>query len=418
MSRSVLIGAVVVLALGACADEQPATETVKAVPATAISAAPAVPGSLPPGSVLAPSSPPPATTTTTASTTTTLPIANLDLKLAEVARGFEQPVLALSPPGDSRLFVVDQPGRIWVFGDDGSEVFVDLRDDVVFGGERGLLGLAFHPDYADNGRFFVNYTGVGGATRISELQASPDRNSARGDGQQILLEIGQPARNHNGGMIGFGPDGHLWIATGDGGGANDRFDQGQRPDTLLGALLRVDVSVPGEYSIPDDNPFIAGGGAPEVWAYGLRNPWRFTFDDALLYVADVGQNKYEEINRIPVDASRGGNFGWPLFEGIDCFHGPCDETDTIAPVVVYGHDEGCSVTGGYVYRGSAIPELAGHYFYGDYCGGWIRSLSPAGETFDWISASGDRAITSFGRDAAGEVYVVVAGGAIFRLERA
>ena len=414
-----MVLAVAILALAACSEERPGAEApltrpevVGTVPATTTApAATTAPTS-------APTSSPPTTGATTSTTTTTLPVSDLELALVEVARGFEQPVLALSPPGDSRLFVVDQPGRIWVIEDDSTEVFVDLRDDVVFGGERGLLGLAFHPGFAKTGRFFVDYTGAGGATRIAELQAAEDGNSADPDSQQILLEIGQPARNHNGGMIAFGPDGHLWIATGDGGGADDRFNQGQRPDTLLGALLRIDVSVPGEYSNPADNPFLDGGGAPEVWSYGLRNPWRFTFDGDLLFIADVGQNKFEELNRLQVDASRGANFGWSVFEGADCFRGPCDIAGTIAPVVVYEHSEGCSITGGYVYRGSAIPELAGHYFYADYCGGWIRSLSPDGETFEWAGASGDRAITSFGRDTAGEVYVIVAAGSIYRLVRA
>ncbi len=407
--------------LASCADEDPdaglpAPEVVTTAAPSTTSAAPATTPA--PGST----SVAPATTEATGATTTTvpttLPLTEVSLELVEVARGFQQPVLALSPPGDSRLFVVDQPGRIWVLGGDAPELFVDLRDEVVFGGERGLLGLAFHPDFAENGRLFVNYTGDGGATQVAELQSAPDGASADPASRQLLLEISQPAGNHNGGMIAFGPDGYLWIATGDGGGSNDRFGHGQRPDTLLGALLRIDVSVPGEYSIPADNPFVTEGGAPEVWSYGLRNPWRFTFDEEILFIADVGQNEFEEINRLEVDASRGGNFGWPVFEGFECFRGPCDAADTIAPALVYGHNEGCSVTGGFVYRGSAIPELTGHYFYGDYCGGWVRSLSPDGKTFDWVDPRRERAITSFGRDAAGEVYVVVAGGTVYRIERA
>lgn len=407
---------VIVLALTACSEEPPGAEAPLTRPEVVSTISVAT--TTPPAASTATSEPASSRPPTTPTTTTTLPLAELELTLVEIARGFEQPVLALSPPGDARLFVVDQPGRIWVIGDGSPEVFVDLRDDVVFGGERGLLGLAFDPDYSSTGRLFVNYTGAGGTTRIAELRAAPDGNSADPDSQKILLEIDQPARNHNGGMIAFGPAGHLWIATGDGGGADDRFDQGQRPDTLLAALLRIDVAVPGEYTIPADNPYVGGGGAPEVWSYGLRNPWRFTFDGDQLFIADVGQNKFEEINRIAVEDSRGANFGWSAFEGLDCFHGPCDTGDTIAPAVVYEHSEGCSITGGYVYRGTAIPELTGHYFYGDYCGGWIRSLSPEGETFDWFGADGNRAITSFGRDAAGEVYVVVVEGSIYRILRA
>lgn len=422
MLKKILIACAIFVALGACSDEEPVAggslpEVVTSATPSTTSGVPATTRAAGTTDVTSPATGP-TTTQMTTSTTTTLPLAELTLELVEVARGFEQPVLALSPPGDPRLFVVDQPGRIWLIGDDAPEVFVDLRDEVVFGGERGLLGLAFHPDFDSNGRLFVNYTGAGGATRVAELQATEDGSSADPESLQILLEIGQPARNHNGGMIAFGPDAMLWIATGDGGGSNDRFDQGQRPDTLLGALLRIDVSVPGEYSIPIDNPFVAGGGAPEVWSYGLRNPWRFTFDEEILFIADVGQNEFEEINRLTVDASRGGNFGWPVYEGADCFKGPCDAAGMIAPVVVYGHDEGCSITGGFVYRGSAIPELAGHYFYGDYCGGWVRSLSPDGRTFEWIDSAGDRAITSFGVDAAGEIYVVVASGSLYLLNRA
>ncbi len=421
MSRWLLIGIAVLAALAACSDEEP--EAGSPVPEVVTSATPA-PTSLAPSTSAAPGTPAvaPSTTrateaTTTTTTSTTLPLAELSLELVEVARGFEQPVLVLTPPNDTRLFVVDQPGRIWLIDDDAPGVFVDLRDEVVFGGERGLLGLAFHPEFAVNSRLFVNYTGAGGATRVAELQAAQDGRTADAASLQILLEIDQPAGNHNGGMIAFGPDGMLWIATGDGGGANDRFDQGQRPDTLLGALLRIDVSVPGEYSIPADNPFVDGGGAPELWAYGLRNPWRFTFDGDSLIIADVGQNEYEEINRVPIATSRGGNFGWPIFEGTECFQGPCDTTGTIAPAVVYGHDEGCSVTGGYVYRGSNIRELEGQYFYGDYCAGWIRSLGPQGETFEWFDAARGRAITSFGTAAGGEIYVVVASGSIYLLNR-
>lgn len=355
---------------------------------------------------------------TTTTTTTTLPLSELALQLDEIATGFEQPVLALSPPGADELYVVDQPGRIWVVADDTPQLFADLTEEVIFGGERGLLGLAFHPEFATNRRLFVNYTGSGGATRVAELTATADGLSTSGAAPAVLLEIPQPARNHNGGMIAFGPDGHLYVAMGDGGGANDEFRQGQRPDTLLATLLRIDVAVPGEYTVPADNPFASGeGGAPEVFAYGLRNPWRFTFDAADIVIADVGQRTLEEINWLPLDEARGANFGWPLFEGTACFSGSCDDSGLVTPVHEYGHNEGCSITGGFVYRGSAIPELAGHYFYADYCEGWIRSLSPAGEVTEWFDG-GRRRVTSFGVDGSGEVYVVVQSGSIFRIDRA
>jgi len=410
--------------MSACADEDPeanssgpivvattsgAVTTTSGAPVTTV---PPSDTSVPPGSTTA------APTTTEAPVSTTTAVGEIELELVELASGFEQPVLAIAPPGDGRLFVVDQPGRIWLIDGATTELLVDLTDEVVFGGERGLLGLAFAPDFAESGRLFVNYTGgPRSATRVAELQASADLSSADAASLQVILEIEQPARNHNGGMIEFGPDGNLWIATGDGGGADDRFGNGQRPDTLLGALLRIDVSSSGEYSIPPDNPFINGGGAAEVWSYGLRNPWRFTFDGDFLYVADVGQNRVEEINRLSVADSRGANFGWPILEGSACFDGPCETPDLVVPVVEYSHSEGCSISGGYVYRGSAIPSLAGHYFYADWCGGWIRSLSPEGEVHEWFGADGARSITSFGKDAAGELYVVSAKGSIYRIER-
>ncbi len=415
MQRPVLILLGFVLLLSACAEERPGASTPQVLSTTV------PPTTAPPTTTMSTSSQPePSSTTslpsTTSSTTTLVPLGELELQLTEVARGFEQPVLALSPPADDRLFVVDQPGRIWVISGDASELFVDLTNDVIFDGERGLLGLAFHPDYATNGRLFVNYTGDRGATRVVELQAAADGSAADPASQRTILEIPQPARNHNGGMIAFGPDGHLWIGMGDGGGSNDEFDQGQRPDTLLGALLRIDVSSPGTYAVPEDNPFVSGGGAPEVWSYGLRNPWRFTFDGDTIYIADVGQNAREEINVLSLAASRGANFGWPIYEGSSCFRGPCDASGLEFPVAEYGHDEGCSITGGFVYRGRGLPELGGHYFYGDYCSGIIRSLDADGATFSWFGA-GNRDITSFGRDAAGEIYVIVGGGSVYRVER-
>lgn len=416
--RVAWIVALFLVAAACSADEQPGagSSTPEVVSSVAISVSPTAslaPSATPtsqPGTTVAPVS-------SSSTTSTTLPIAELELTLVEIARGFEQPVLAISPPEDARLYIVDQPGEIWVIADGEPSLFVDLKEDVIFGGERGLLGLAFHPDFADNRRLFVNYIGEGGRTRIVELTAAADGLSADRTSQQILLEVGQPARNHNGGMLAFGPDGYLWVATGDGGGSNDEFDQGQRSDTLLGALLRLDVSQPGEYSVPGDNPFV-GGDAPEVAAFGLRNPWRFAFDGDALFIADVGQRSFEEINVVAATDAIGANFGWPIYEGNDCFRGPCDTTGLVSPVLEYSHSDGCSITGGFVYRGSLVPELTGHYFYADFCSGWIRSLSPDGAPMEWFSSSGSRPVTSFGQDAAGEIYVVVRNGSIFRIERA
>ena len=371
---------------------------------------------------------PPATTTTTVSTSipsSTLPPsdANVVLDLEPIASGFDQPVFVTHAPGDPRLFVVDQPGRIWVIQGGDPSVFLDIRDRVGFGGERGLLGMAFHPDYADNGLFYLDLTGSDGNTRIVEFTVSEDPNVADEESSRALLTIDQPAGNHNGGMIAFGPDGYLWIGMGDGGAANDRYGNGQRADTLLGSMLRIDVGpgAPDPYGIPPDNPFADGAdGAPEVWAIGLRNPWRWSFDGTDLWIGDVGQGTTEEVDRTSIDAA-GLNYGWPVYEGTGCF-GPaedCTGDGFVFPVHEYGHDEGCSITGGYVYRGSTLPELTGHYFFSDFCSGFIHSIDPDGAIHDWTDDTGIvGGTTSFGVDAAGEIYVVNAEGTVDRIVRA
>ncbi len=362
---------------------------------------------------------PPTTAATGTTTTISVPLLRLDelqLELTEVADGFDQPVFLTSAPGDDRLFVVDQPGRIWIIDGSQIEVFLDVSDRVVFGGEQGLLGLAFPPDYADSGVFYVNYVGRsnnGAETRISAFSGI---ESADADSEQVLLRIDQPAANHNGGMIAFGPDGFLWIGMGDGGARDDRFGHGQRPDTLLGAMLRIDVRSDG-YEIPPDNPASGEPGyAPEVWATGLRNPWRFAFDGEDVWIADVGQNALEEVNQVSA-AIPAVNYGWPLFEGTRCYLSNCDDSGLTAPVTEYGHGEGCSVTGGVVYRGSAIPELDGHYLFGDFCGGWIRSFDASGTTHELFPPGTVGGLASFGADEAGEVYVISTNGGIFRIDR-
>ncbi|MBU1494501.1 MAG: PQQ-dependent sugar dehydrogenase [Actinobacteria bacterium] len=361
------------------------------------------------------------TTPVTTTPVTTSPLPSLQgLQLEVVGDGYANPVFVTSPPGDDRLFVVEKPGRIRIIGVEAP--FLDVTaltaEDHQ---EQGLLGLAFHPDYAANGRFFVYYTDRGGTSTLAEYAVSAaDRDAADPGSAEILLTQEQPKGNHNGGMLAFGPDGRLYLGLGDGGGANDRYGNGQRPDTLLGAILRLDVDAATPYAIPPDNPFVDGGGAPEVWAYGLRNPWRFSFDGGLLYVADVGQAAWEEIDVAPA-ASGGLNYGWPIMEGEACFQeAGCDAAGLEAPVIVYSHDEGCSVTGGYVYRGAAIPEIDGHYFYADWCGGWVRSIryqdGAITDASDWTGDLGSLdQIVSFGRDAAGELYVVVQGGTIYRI---
>jgi glucose/arabinose dehydrogenase len=356
---------------------------------------------------------------------TTVPLDDLNLVLEAVADGFDQPVLAVSPPGDPRLFVVDQPGRIWVVENDEVHEFLDIRDAVRFRGEQGLLGLAFHPGYSDNGLFYVDFTNSRGGTVLSEFQVDPSNpNEARPGTRRDVLLVSQPATNHNGGMIAFGPDGLLWLGLGDGGGANDRYRNGQRSDRRLASMLRIEVGpdAPEPFGDPVDAPFLDDGGLPEVWSVGLRNPWRFSFDRDRLYIGDVGQNNIEEINVVP--AAEGGiNFGWPILEGSDCFRATSCNTDgRRAPVLEYTHRRGCSVTGGFVYRGSAIPELTGHYFFGDYCSGWVESIV-VGDDFsvtdrrEWFDAGTIPGLTSFGLDASGEIYVMGVGGVVYRIVR-
>ncbi|MGB5534014.1 MAG: PQQ-dependent sugar dehydrogenase [Acidimicrobiia bacterium] len=351
------------------------------------------------------------TTTTVASesTTTTLPIGETALALEAVAEGFEQPVFFTS--SRDRPYVVDQPGRIWALVDGGDPVIVlDITDRVSFGGEQGLLGLAFHPEHAE--LLYVNYTRGDGTTVVSEFTMGGEPPIADPDSERIILEIPQPAGNHNGGMIAFGPQGDLWIGMGDGGAADDRFGNGQRDDTLLGAMLRIRVD-PGvdPYTVVEGLGFTA----PEIWAIGLRNPWRFSFDGDQIWIADVGQGAVEEINAESTE-DRSLNFGWPIYEGTECFAGPCDSDDLVEPLYEYRHDEGCSVTGGYVYRGSMIPQLDGHYFFSDWCSGFIRSIAPDGVVYDWSEGIGALSqVSSFGRDESGEVYVVSAGGTVYRI---
>ncbi|MDP8961209.1 MAG: PQQ-dependent sugar dehydrogenase [Actinomycetota bacterium] len=341
-------------------------------------------------------------------------------------------------PGDGRLFVGERSGRILILrgGEILLEPFLDISELTRTDGERGLLGLAFHPDYSRNGRLFLHYSGAeDGDTRLAEYHVSADPNRAEPTSARLLLTVEQPASNHNGGMVTFGPDGYLYLALGDGGGSGDRFNNGQNPASLLGSLLRLDVDRSGEggraYAIPPDNPFAGarshGGvrGAPEVWAYGLRNPWRLSFDHEadLIYIADVGQNAWEEINIAPTDAA-GLNYGWPILEGSRCFRPRqgCSQQGLILPVLEYEAGDGnCGVIGGYVYRGTRIPALAGTYFYGELCGGWVRSFrykrgSGPVEARDYSDRFGELGrIVSFGQDAAGELYILSADGTVHRI---
>jgi glucose/arabinose dehydrogenase len=340
------------------------------------------------------------------------------LALKTVASGFVSPLDLRAAPGDkTRLFVVERGGRVRIVrnGQILPAPFLDVSGRISAGGERGLLGLAFHPRYSENGRFFVNYTDPNGDTHISEFRVSPgDPDAADGASERVLLTVDQPFANHNGGSLAFGSDGMLYAGLGDGGSGGDPLGNGQNLATRLGKLLRLDVD--GTSLAPPDNPFVGrSGAAPEIWAYGLRNPWRFSFDAATgdLYIGDVGQDLYEEID-VEASPRRGGeDYGWNVMEGTHCYNaGSCSTAGLTMPVLEYGHDAGCSVTGGVVYRGCRMPGYAGTYFYGDYCSAFVRSFrlqnGAASEARDWSNAlgSGLSSISSFGVDAEGEVYIL------------
>ena len=345
------------------------------------------------------------------------------VELEMVGSGFSQPVGVVPLPGDGRLLVVEKTGTIR-FIEDGrpGELFLDLTGQVSEGNEQGLLGLAFDPEFAANRRFYVNYTDADGDTQIVRFMAG--NGAADPASGEVLLSIDQPEANHNGGWIAFGPDGMLYIGMGDGGGGGDRHGEignGQNKDVLLGKILRIDANG-SPYAIPPDNPFVNGGGAPEVFLYGVRNPWRNAFDGNLLYVADVGQDAWEEISVVDVTKDAGANLGWRTMEGRECYpQGTmCVQGGMVMPIHVYGHDWGCSITGGIVYRGKAIPALDGRYFFADYCSGLIETLRyENGEATDLVNVQGGIGgignVTSFGTDADGEMLVMNDAGLVLRL---
>lgn len=348
------------------------------------------------------------------------------LAVIPVVTGLASPVFLTAPANDPRLFILEQPGRIRIF-ENGALIatpFLDIVNQVGCCGERGLLGLAFHPQYATNGFFYVNFTGLDGHTRVMRYTVSASRNVANAGSGKLIIQVNQPYANHNGGMIAFGPDGMLFIGMGDGGSGGDPQNHAQTRSDLLGDMLRLNVDVGDPYTPAAGNPFLGSlTTQPEIWAYGLRNPWRFSFDRVAgnLYIADVGQGSREEVNVVP--ATQGGiNYGWRIMEGSQCFNPvPCTQTGLTLPVLDYTHADGCSITGGYVYRGSAIPGIVGHYFYSDYCSGWLRSFrfsaGAATEQHDWGLSLGN--VQSFGEDSAGELYILTAnGGQVLRIVNA
>jgi glucose/arabinose dehydrogenase len=345
-----------------------------------------------------------------------------------VASGFQSPLDLQAAPGDNtRLYVVEQGGRVRILLNEALQgtPFLDVSDRISTGGERGLLGLAFHPGFATNRLFYVNYTNRSGDTHIAEFRASSPDQADPGS-ERVLLVVPQPFGNHNGGSVAFGNDGFLYIALGDGGSGGDPLGAGQDLSTFLGKVLRIDVDSGSPYAVPPDNPLLATAGAlPEIWAYGLRNPFRVSFDPASgdLYIGDVGQNRLEEIDVGLASRGGGENYGWNVMEGTSCFNpsSGCDTAGLTMPVVEYTHGEGCSVTGGVVYSGCRMPDLVGTYFYGDFCTAFVRSFRLVGgaatEERDWTSGIGGlNRITSFGKDAEGEVYVVDRDGEVYRLE--
>jgi glucose/arabinose dehydrogenase len=349
-------------------------------------------------------------------------------ELQQVVTGLSSPLFLTAPPGDaSRLFIVEQTGTIRIIRDGTllAAPFLDIRAKITAGGEQGLLGLAFYPDYATTGRFIVHYTDVAGDTRLSSFRVSSDPDVADVGTEAVILTADQPFSNHNGGQVTFGPDGFLYLGLGDGGSSGDPQGRAQDLSDLLGSILRIDVQTETSYTIPSDNPFVAQPEArPEIWSFGLRNPWRFSFDRGTgdLYIADVGEQTIEEVDVAPAaeGSGRGVNYGWDRMEGSRCFGASqCDQNGLVLPTLEYDHTQGCSVIGGHVYRGSTIPALQGLYFYADYCRGWVRSFRYVGgaatEATEWPTLRPGGLVTSFGEDASGELYVLTAAGGVYKI---
>lgn len=345
--------------------------------------------------------------------------------LQEFATGLTAPV-EITNANDSRLFVVQQNGIIKIIQPNGTinaADFLNISSKITYGGERGLLGLAFHPQYATNGYFFVYYNNTAGNIVVARYSVSTTNpNVANDTSEKIILNIPKPFDNHNGGSIHFAPDGNLWIVTGDGGSGGDPNNNGQNKNSLLGKMLRIDVNSTGPYNIPAGNPFVGVDGADEVWSYGLRNAWKFSFDQTTgnAMIADVGQGVIEEINKMPI-ATPALNYGWRCYEGNNTYNTTgCAASATMTfPIAVYDHSGGkCSITGGYVYRGAASPSLQGRYFFADYCSQQIGTLD-AGNVITWTTAFSGNNFSTFGEDFQKELYVAaVNNGKIYKITTA
>ena len=352
--------------------------------------------------------------------------AQINLSLSLVSKGFNN-IVCIANAGDRRLFIVEQPGvikSVTLGGQIQPTPFLDIQSKVLYGGEMGLLGLAFHPQYKQNGYFYVNYIDKNQNTVVARYRVSQtDTTVADATSGTTLLTFAQPYTNHNGGDLNFGPDGYLYISSGDGGSGGDPLDNGQNKTTFLGKILRIDVNAAFPYAIPPGNPFAdgLGGNVDEIWSYGLRNPWRFSFDRQTgdMWIADVGQNAYEEIDFEPSGSAGGINYGWRCYEGNHTYNSAnCLPSSSYTfPVYDYPHSEGCSVTGGYVYRGNAFPILQGRYLYTDYCSGKIWSLKKNGA--NWVNEQlfqdASANFTTFGESKDGELFIGTISGKLYQI---
>ncbi|MCY4437513.1 MAG: PQQ-dependent sugar dehydrogenase [Chloroflexi bacterium] len=421
LSLLVVLGATLISSCGGDEPEPPATTSAVAT---------ALPTQIPATAVPQPTAAVVPTAAPVPSVRTPMPPAEGAYGLETVGTGFKRPLYLTYAPGDAggRLFIVEQNGTIAILKDGRRQepLFLDIDSRVgSSANEQGLLSMAFDPEYAANGIFYVYYTDNRGDTVVARYRVSADNpDAADPDSEEVLLRVEQPYGNHNGGLIKFGPDGYLYVALGDGGSGGDPLDSGQDLGTLLGTLLRIDVRTGGGYAVPADNPFVGREGVrAEIWAWGLRNVWRFSFDRDTgdLFMADVGQNKLEEVSFQPAASPGGENYGWNRFEGSQPYGNRSTEgmvrREMVFPIAEYGRNEGCSVTGGYMYRGQQLPALAGNYIFGDYCSGIVWTLTPQADgawlrTVLFVAPS---EITSFGEDADGEVYVIIRNGTIYRI---
>ena len=383
-------------------------------------------------STTAPSTPPPVTPTPTTPPPSAALLSTLKVQLEPLVQGLSQPTATTNDGVDaSRLYIVEKGGKILIEqnGNVNDTPFLDITSRVgSSGSEQGLLGLAFHPGYKDNGFLFVDYTDRDGNTVIARFTATADHSTADPATFKEILHIDQPYSNHNGGQVAFGPDGMLYIGMGDGGSEGDPQRQGQNTNTLLGKILRIDVDHGDPYAIPPDNPFANGtGGKPEIWDFGFRNPWRFSFDRQThdLYIGDVGQDEWEEIDFIAAGTKGGLNFGWNIMEGSHCYRPStnCDQTGLVLPITEFKHPAGCSIIGGYVYRGTQFPAIGGVYFFTDYCSGtvWALTRDASGAWTQTVviaspASYAGSGYSSFGEDLAGELYITdLSNGVVYHL---